>query len=214
MKQHERAQPGCRYGKLTVIGVEIGPKPYPKANRKLICRCDCGKFTGAQSSGLLSGKHASCGCGKAEANIRTKTTHGMSESRTWLSWKQMRARCNNKNATDWDIYGGDGITVCDEWNRSFEAFHKDMGDRPAKTSLDRIDGSKGYFKDNCRWATDDEQARNKRNNVLVEINGESKCVGEWSAIFGAPITRAYGRLKRGMDPLEAFTAPSLRKRKS
>tara|TARA_R110000764_G_scaffold17080_7_gene47036 strand:+ start:979 stop:1365 length:387 start_codon:yes stop_codon:yes gene_type:complete len=74
----------------------------------------------------------------------------------------MKSRCTNKNNDEWLNYGGRGITVCSEWLESFEAFHSDMGDRPEGKTIDRIDVNKGYFLDNCRWATGSQQGRNRR----------------------------------------------------
>lgn len=72
----------------------------------------------------------------------------------------MKNRCLNPNATDYPRYGGRGIRVCDRW-LSFENFLADMGERPNGTTIDRIDGSKGYEPTNCRWATASEQQRNR-----------------------------------------------------
>jgi len=88
-------------------------------------------------------------------------THGMSKSRTYTTWRKMKARCLNKNANGYEDYGGIGIKVCNRWINSFEDFLSDMGERPEKHSIDRIDGRKGYFKKNCRWATQSEQNLNK-----------------------------------------------------
>lgn len=95
--------------------------------------------------------------------------HGHSSSRngkrskTYLSWQALLARCTNRNAKNFPRYGGVGIQVCDEWRTSFPNFLRDMGERPEGTTLDRIDGALGYFQGNCRWATVQEQAENKRN---------------------------------------------------
>ena len=88
-------------------------------------------------------------------------THGMSKSPEYSSWVAMKKRCYYHKTNDYDRYGGAGITVCSEWRDSFETFYKDLGPRPKGDSLDRIDGTKGYFPGNVRWATASEQAKNR-----------------------------------------------------
>lgn len=89
-------------------------------------------------------------------------THGKSRSPEHQSWTAMKTRCFNPNAFGYGIYGGRGITVCDRWRDSFEAFLADMGARPEGTSLDRIDTDGDYEPGNCQWATPKEQAGNRR----------------------------------------------------
>lgn len=91
--------------------------------------------------------------------------HGLRGTGAYKSWDAMIQRCTNENSTSYPRYGGSGVTVCDEW-RSFVAFHSDMGDRPEGTSLDRIDSNLGYYKENCRWATEVQQARNRKKPTL------------------------------------------------
>ena len=90
--------------------------------------------------------------------------HGHTESKfspEYHSWSSMIQRCTNSTRASWKYYGGKGITVCDRWIHSFEAFLEDMGLRPEGMTLDRIDGDKGYFLENCRWATKKEQSSNR-----------------------------------------------------
>ena len=94
-------------------------------------------------------------------------THGEAAAHTveYLTWTRMKARCNNPNYPKYHLYGGRGISVCDRWHNDFSAFLADMGRRPPeKTSIDRIDGDKGYKPGNCRWADDFEQNRNRNFN--------------------------------------------------
>lgn len=95
--------------------------------------------------------------------------HGMYGTRTYKSWSEMKFRCDHKNHSKSKIYND--ISYCDEW-KDFRNFYKDMGERPIGTSIDRIDGKKGYYKENCRWATDEQQQNNKSSNNKYLIDGE------------------------------------------
>jgi len=79
----------------------------------------------------------------------------------YWTWAGMKARCLNPNHKNYHQYGGRGITVCDEW-MTWEGFFKSMGDRPDGHTLDRIDGKKGYYPGNCRWATKQQQIDNRK----------------------------------------------------
>lgn len=99
-------------------------------------------------------------------------THRKSKTPVHNTWHNMKQRCLNKNHKNYKDYGKRGITVCEKW-LTFEGFYEDMGDRPDGMTLDRIDNNKGYFKDNCRWATKKDQARNRR----TPFNNTSNHVG-------------------------------------
>ena len=98
-----------------------------------------------------------------------KTKHGMCHTPIYYAWRSMNDRCRRDRHPGWQNYGGRGITVCPEWQRSFLAFYLDMSPtyQPG-LSIDRIDNSRGYGPDNCRWATSKQQSRNRRNNVLID----------------------------------------------
>ncbi len=101
-------------------------------------------------------------------------------------WNAMKQRCANKNNPAYGRYGGRGIKVCDRWIGSFTNFLEDMGERPSKKhSLDRHPNNDGnYEPGNVRWGTDDEQARNKRNNRWFEADGKKMIMQDWAAYFG------------------------------
>lgn len=102
--------------------------------------------------------------------IRAKDQpRGLARSGTYNSWQAMKARCNNKKQVSYDRYGGRGITICPEWNNSFEQFLADMGERPEGKTLDRINNDGNYEPTNCRWATPSQQ----RNNQRITNKGEN-----------------------------------------
>ena len=186
---------GKRFGRLEVLG--------RAANKGVkvtwACRCDCGKSSVAFAGDLRSGRHTSCGCYHREKVSR----HGHSKasengrSLTYSSWTSMRSRCTNENDPAWWRYGGAGITVCDQWS-DFQNFLRDMGERPSLGhSIDRIDGTRGYSPENCRWATRKEQSRNMRSNRHITKDGETKTVAEWAEVSGINEERLRGRVRSG-----------------
>ena len=103
----------------------------------------------------------------------------------YRTWYGMVTRCQNPKAQAYHYYGGRGITVCDRWLESFETFYADMGERPSpKHSIDRIDNDGPYSPENCRWATWEEQANNKRNTVWIEFQGERLSAAQWRKRLG------------------------------
>ena len=99
----------------------------------------------------------------------------------YKTWLGIKYRCHNPKSKSFINYGARGVTVCEQWVNSFETFYEDMASsyRPGLT-IDRIDNSQGYYKENCRWATRIEQANNKRNVERIEFNGESLTIAEWA----------------------------------
>lgn len=142
---------------------------------------------------------------KAESESRRKQMGWPSLTPEYNSWRSMRARCLFKSHAAYKNYGGRGITICDRWVDSFENFVKDMGPRPEGTTLDRIDVNKGYYKENCRWASMTEQANNKRNTVLIDFDGESKTISQWSKDLGIPTSTIMNRLAGGYSSEDALS---------
>jgi hypothetical protein len=96
-------------------------------------------------------------------------THGMSSHPAWGVWHSMKQRCMDSNHRAYHNYGGRGITVCQEWQESFENFWSDMGSTYQRgLDLDRIDNNKGYSKENCRWVNRKENNRNRRTNRIID----------------------------------------------
>lgn len=169
-------------------------------------RCECGSVKSVASGNFISGSVKSCGCKKFHYNSIAHKTHGMTHTREFTSWVSMTMRCRNKNDPFYHRYGARGITVCERWN-SFDNFYADMGDRPPDMSLDRIDSDGHYTPENCRWATGREQARNTSFNRMLTVNGATKCISEWSEIYGVKRTTISERLKRGYSHEDAVLTP-------
>lgn len=180
------------------------------------CVCDCGNEGTVENSCLLRNKSRSCGCFRKEGVLRAlklrNTTHGMSETRPYGIWSSMIQRCNNPARSCYSRYGARGITVCDEW-MSFEAFYADMGNPPSNLhTLERRDNDSGYNKDNCRWATRTEQARNTRKNVFITIGNETLCVAAWASIYGISQYTVYHRVHHGFKKDASLFAKRVRRR--
>lgn len=132
--------------------------------------------------------------------------HGMSKTSTYKSWEAMIQRCSNASLKSYKNYGGRGISVCDEWTK-FEKFYADMGIKPNGCSIDRIDVNGNYDQLNCRWSTMKQQNRNRRNNRLIEFNGETMCVNEWAESLGINKRTLLNRLTNGWEIKKALTHP-------
>lgn len=145
-----------RFGRLEVLH-PIDKSLWRGRNAEWACECECGEIVFVHSGDLVSGNNRSCGClrrGRRVENLRRA-------SRTYSSWRGMKDRCLNPNSVSYPLYGGRGITICDEWI-TFDGFLADMGERPEGMSLDRIDPDGNYEPANCRWATPQQQVDNRR----------------------------------------------------
>jgi len=157
---------GRRFTRLTVLS-RFGTNENKHATWN--CECVCGKNVVVPGVYLRNGNTKSCGCLRLDKFILRVTTHGHTKgdekSGAYRSWAAMLNRATNPRGTDWQHYGGRGITVCDRW-RQFENFFSDMGPRPKGLSLDRIDNEKGYESGNCQYTDQRTQVRNRRISKL------------------------------------------------
>lgn len=193
---------GLKFGRFTVISEsERGNKGVIR----WLCKCECGKEKVVVGYALRSGKSLSCGCYRDSISY----SHGMFKTKMYTKWALMKNRCTNKNYTSYHNYGGRGITVCDEWMKSFHNF-KNWSLKNGYSDdlqLDRRDNEKGYSPDNCRYVTVKQNGNNKRNTVLIEIDGITKPITEWAENSGVVRETIYGRLKRGITGKELITPP-------
>ncbi len=182
---------GRKFGKLTAIQVDKSET----GRRKWICLCECGNLTSVSTNQLTSGKTKSCGCLKYETKNQT---HGLKKTRIYGIWCGMKKRCNNPNDKNYKNYGARAIKVCDEWQDDFVSFYSWslLNGYAENLTIDRIDNEKGYYPENCRWITHAEQQSNRRNNVTITIDGETKTVSKWSIETGLPEKKIYERYAR------------------
>lgn len=194
------------FGRLKYIRIA----GFGKGREPLIeCSCKCGAIVVRCWQHLRSGRTTSCGCLKHEATVARLTTHGASKTVEHKLWEAMIERCENRNNKHFGLYGGRGIKVCARWRESFAAFLSDMGKRPSTShSLDRFPNTNGnYEPSNVRWATSKQQGRNKRNNRLLEFNGETLCASEWAERYGLDPSALGARLRLGWSIEAAITTP-------
>lgn len=203
---------GMRYNRLTILEI-IGKNKFNK--RMVSVRCDCGVIKNAIFVALVNGYVKSCGCAQKEIASRAarlKRTHGLTKSPTYNAWDSMKARCLNKKHKSYKDYGQRGIKICERW-MLFENFLNDMGLKPEDMSLDRIDNSLGYYKENCKWSSYREQSNNKRNNIKLEINGKTHTIIEAAKYAGITPGQLYQRLQRGWTKEESLDPADGRSRR-
>ncbi len=184
---------GSRFGRLSVIEF-LGGK-----GGRWLCVCDCGEIKEVLGQSLRDGRTTSCGCLHREVVAATQYRHGEGkrgkQSAEYNLWSGMIGRCENPKDWSYERYGGRGIRICPEWRASFPAFLRDVGRRPSpEHSLERIDNAGHYEPGNVRWATKQEQARNRRSTKRVIYEGVEMSLAEAAERAGVP----YKRLWQGM----------------
>lgn len=205
---------GERFGRLLILK-RVGAAS--SGDVIWLCMCDCGNNTAATGFSIRSGDTRSCGCLRKETTIKRSTKHGHSkrgkQTKIYRSWYHMVQRCINSNDRAYPDYGGRGITVCQRWTK-FSNFLEDVpGWKPGLT-IERIKNNKGYYPNNCRWATKKEQSRNKRNNRWATCFGKTQLLIEWSEEMGIPYRTLWYRIAKSCWSIEkSLTTPAGRKRK-
>lgn len=199
---------GQRFGHLVAIRlVEPYQSSSGKRYRQWLCQCDCGNQKIIFQTNLIEGKIKSCGC--EQYSVHTK--HGEAKSRLYSIWRNLRQRCNNPKAKNYDNYGGRGIKVCDNWNNAegytaFKEWALSNGYRNDLT-IDRINNNGNYEPSNCRWATSLEQNNNQSSNIMISYNNEIHTLSEWSRLTGINRSTLKNRYEKGQSPEEILYTP-------
>lgn len=185
---------GKVFGSLSVISYSHSRKGHAI----WMCACECGITKNILGHSLRSGATLSCGCVGAAHRRASATKYGAGRTKEAGVWRSMIARCHDPKSSGFEHYGGRGIFVCTSWRDSFIAFISDMGICPDKLTLERVNNNLGYSKDNCKWATLNEQARNKRNSLLYQ----GVPLANIAETLKIPYATAYARLKKNGTPYE------------
>lgn len=209
-------QLGQRFGRLVVVSPAL---PAAKDKRKRwLCHCDCGTAKIIPETALWQKNSQSCGCRTREA-AKERRIHGKTNTPLHHVWRSMKTRCLCPTDKVYPRYGGRGITVCQRWRDSFEAFESAMGPKPGPDySVERKDNNGNYscghcqecreksWPANCKWATIREQNLNQRRTHFLTIKGKTMTLSDWARISNLDYMLIYARILRGW-PTELLLAP-------
>ena len=179
----------------------IGKKKKTKKKFYWGGKWECGNVKGGRLDIVFGGDINSGGGIKKRKRCRKQTgkhRHKMSGTRIYQEWQGMKGRCYNPHNPNYYRWGGRGITICDEWRNSFEAFYEWAMANGYKDDLtiDRIDNDGNYCPDNCRWATQSEQSRNRSSNIRIKIGNSTRTLTEWCEIFGVNFSAIHARYQK------------------
>lgn len=197
---------GKKFGLLTAIK-RVDDKIYQSGNRSVmwLCKCECGNEKIVAKTALVKNETRSCGCLKGE-------NHKMSDTRLYEIWCGIKRRCKDSSRKDYEIYGGRGIEVCEEWDKSFNKFYNwaIKNGYDDTLTIERIDVNGDYTPQNCTWATKKEQANNKRNNILLTYDNKTQTISQWANELNINETTLRNRIQRGWPECKVFEKASTR----
>jgi len=199
---------GIKYGRLTAL--KVGPRTR-RGRATWLCQCECGSMPKAiDRHQLISGRTISCGCAQREAarqNGKKGITHGHSNSPEYNVWYSMVGRCEDPKNRSYADYGGRGIKVCDSWKSDIRNFIDSMGIPIPGMTIERKNNNGDYCPENCIWIPRSEQSRNRRNNVWITYNGETKLKGDWCKELGLNNANWDQKIRNGWTVEEILGTP-------
>ena len=164
--------------------------------KQALVQCVCGKEYVIRYADAVRAK--SCGCLRSEGAKGVNKKHGLRDHELYGTWRQMMQRCYNESHKQFDGYGGRGISVCSEWHEVsvfIDDIERILGVKTSDETLDRKENNGNYEPDNVKWSTRTEQNRNRRDNLLIEIDGVTLCPSEWADKTGIPRNTIVDRYK-------------------
>lgn len=189
---------GNLYGRLIVTEY----KGLNKSNQAMwVCQCSCGEKVTVIGKLLRNGSTKSCGCLKHDVIIKKNYKHGCTHTGLYSSWRAMKERCNSINGKNYENYGGRGIFVTQEWNKSFENFKNwalQSGYSEGLT-IERLDVNEGYCPSNCTWIPLSEQGINKRSTKWVTVNEITKTMSDWARFIGISVGTLFSNERNGVE---------------
>lgn len=191
---------GKKFGRWTVLSFDHIDN---RGCSFFLCKCDCGTIRPVRRTQLLNGTSKSCGCLHKELIGSICRKHGCAgnhkkqNNHLYYVWAQIKYRCHNSNCKEFKNYGARGITVCALW-QDFVPFMDWAITNGYKEGLtiDRIDVNGNYCPENCRWITNKEQQRNKRDNINIRFGNKEQCLNAWAEEFNIDPNVVWCRIKR------------------
>jgi hypothetical protein len=198
---------GMKFGRLKVKSIAATNIKHGKPNITYLCICDCGKEKIVSHPSLLYSKVSSCGCLQKEIvkSIGQKNRkHGKTPKKLYRVWEGIHERCRDKKHISYSRYGGQGVTVCQEWSdyTVFRDWALNSGYREG-LSIDRLNSNGNYEPSNCRWTDTKTQSRNRRSNKYITLNGETLTYADWEKKLGLSRGVIHWRISAGWTEEEA-----------
>lgn len=186
---------GKRFGRLLVLSRANDFVSEKSKATAWNCVCDCGKAVSVRASSMVVGDTKSCGCLRRDVFVEKSSKR--TRTPEYKIYQGILARCLNQNVSRYANYGGRGIRVCKRWLDSFDNFMNDMGRRPSNShSIERIDNNGDYCPESCKWATIEEQAKNRTSNYYIEFKGERMILNDWAKRIGINHSNLKKRIEK------------------